>query len=240
MQIETITGEYKNLFSDVAKLKSEQELAINNSNEEMQKTSQRLQLKLDEYQCALTNQRDELNKGFEQKLGEWNKKINALENIYEQKLALASPLRLWRKHADRYRRQGYCFSIFALLIGAISIFIVMRLLYDLPPLIFDTDKFSFKTIKGTLLVITIISILMFFLNLLVKFAVSAFHLSRDAEERVQLAYQFLALLKHQGIDNNNLATIVCQSLFSRADTGLLKGNQHIQMPSVLTGVGDTK
>ena len=58
---------------------------------------------------------------------------------------------------------------------------------------------------------------------------STFHLSRDAEEREQLTYVFLAMQKEKAIDPTE-RHLIMQSLFSRADTGLLKDEGSPTMP----------
>jgi len=51
---------------------------------------------------------------------------------------------------------------------------------------------------------------------------SSYHLQRDAEEREQLAYVYLAITHEQKEIDAESRKIVLQALFSRADTGLLK------------------
>jgi len=58
---------------------------------------------------------------------------------------------------------------------------------------------------------------------------SAYHLSRDAKERHQLSYFYLALIKDKAIAEED-RTIVLQSLFSRSDTGLIKGDSSPSFP----------
>ena len=59
---------------------------------------------------------------------------------------------------------------------------------------------------------------------------SSFHLSRDAEEREQLTHFYLALKKDTEI-NEQERQLILQSLFSRADTGLLKDDSSPTMPT---------
>ena len=51
----------------------------------------------------------------------------------------------------------------------------------------------------------------------------------DAQERHQLTYQYLSLLQANAIEEKD-REIILQSLFSRADTGLLKGDSSPTMP----------
>ncbi|HAZ24710.1 MAG TPA: hypothetical protein DCY95_08810, partial [Algoriphagus sp.] len=77
--------------------------------------------------------------------------------------------------------------------------------------------------------ITLVSFLAFLIKTLSKMTFSTFHLSRDAEEREQLTYVFLAMQKEKAIDPTE-RHLIMQSLFSRADTGLLKDEGSPTMP----------
>ena len=66
-----------------------------------------------------------------------------------------------------------------------------------------------------------------------KSSFSSFHLSRDYRERFQLTNVFLALLHDGDVKcDDQVKQIVMQSLFSRSDTGLLKGEHSFAMPGV--------
>ena len=85
------------------------------------------------------------------------------------------------------------------------------------------------SIKWSVALITIISFLAFFIRTFSKLTFSSFHLVRDAEEREQLTYVYLALQKEKGVDQTE-RHLIMQSLFSRADTGLLKDEGSPTMP----------
>ena len=59
---------------------------------------------------------------------------------------------------------------------------------------------------------------------------SSFHLARDAEERHTLTFFYLALLKDTEVKDKD-RELILQSLFSRADTGLLKEDSSPTMPN---------
>jgi hypothetical protein len=76
------------------------------------------------------------------------------------------------------------------------------------------------------------------LHLFTKLAISCFHLSRDYRERFQLTNVFLALLREGDVKcDDQVKQIVMQALFSRSDTGLLKGEHSFKMPRVTDLVG---
>ena len=75
----------------------------------------------------------------------------------------------------------------------------------------------------------IVSVAVYIIRLFVKLALSSYHLARDAKEREQLTYVYLALNKEKAIATEE-RNIVLQSIFSRADTGLLKGDSSPTIP----------
>ena len=103
------------------------------------------------------------------------------------------------------------------------------LLYNLPEKYLGEKGFTFDSFKITIIITLIISIAIYLIRLFIKLSISAYHLSRDAKERYQLTYVFLSLLKERGVSESE-RHIVLQSLFSRADTGLLKGDHSPTIP----------
>ena len=69
------------------------------------------------------------------------------------------------------------------------------------------------------------------MKLLSKMTFSSFHLMRDAQEREQLTYLYLALTHESEIDKSS-RDIVLQSLFSRSETGLLVKENGPTMPTI--------
>lgn len=74
----------------------------------------------------------------------------------------------------------------------------------------------------------------FCIKAITKVMFSSFHLSRDCEERYTLTYFYLSLLKESNIDAEEKKLII-QSLFSRAETGLLKEDGSPTMPNDVVG-----
>jgi hypothetical protein len=66
-----------------------------------------------------------------------------------------------------------------------------------------------------------------------KVMFSSFHLARDCEERHTLTYFYLSLLKDSKVDDKD-RQLIMQSLFSRAETSLLKEDSSPTMPNDMT------
>lgn len=169
-----------------------------------------------------------------------NNKIQDLESLYTKKLKLEAPARYWSQRAKKLRKEGIIWISVLIVSVGVTINILLNLLLS-----FSDEKLlkvfsnTGTAIKWSILLITTISFLAFAIKSLSKLTFSAFHLMRDAEEKEQLTYVYLALTKEKGIDETE-RHLVMQSLFSRADTGLLKDDTSPTMPGNIIDKAFTK
>jgi len=162
-----------------------------------------------------------------------NSKVTELENLYKEKLKLEAPAKYWNDRATLLRREGKNWLMWLITSIAVAVFVLLLVL-----LLTENgtlDKIFQNTgtaIKWSVILITLISFLAFAIRIFSKLTFSAFHLVRDAEEREQLTYVYLALQKEKGIDETE-RHLIMQSLFSRADSGLLKDDSGPTMPGIV-------
>jgi hypothetical protein len=163
---------------------------------------------------------------FEEK----REKINQLEKLYEEKLRIEGPASFWEKYRIKYKKSSIFFTSLSTLIGATLISIIIFLIQKMPNQIFNGSQLNIEnTLKWTILLALLFSIGIYVLRTFIKIAFSSMHLSRDADERFQLTHIYLSFLKEKAIDEKQ-REIILQALFSRADTGLLKGDSSPTMP----------
>ncbi|SHJ12711.1 DUF6161 domain-containing protein [Clostridium magnum] len=166
----------------------------------------------------------------ENELASLKNKLNDLENLYKEKLALAAPADYWKKLSTSYKKWGGIWTGASIGLSCIMVGLLMYILYNLPKVLTETNnKITYDNIRGTIIFALIVSIGVYAINLFVKLALSAYHLSRDAKEREQLTYVYLSLINEKAIETSE-RSIVLQSIFSRADTGLLKGDSSPTLP----------
>ncbi|MFY0698174.1 MAG: hypothetical protein JXR11_10015 [Balneola sp.] len=157
-------------------------------------------------------------------------KLALTDKTYSDYMALKAPLKYWEERVEQYGNSGYLWS----LLLAVSIIVIcggiLKLIYD-PPKIFDSDISTFDpiAIKSILLYATLISFSAYFLRTCSRMIFSSFHLKRDAEERHQLTMVYLSL-KERGDISEDERDLIIQAIFSRVDTGLLKGDNAPTMP----------
>lgn len=177
---------------------------------------------------------DDSAKKFEQ---DYQNRIGVLEETYTKLLQLKGPAEYWDELAKWYRNWGWGLLIVTVLIGGAVVVSLLALLFNCDKLpLLNRVKFDAATIRASLIFIVLTSVAGYLIHLFTRLSISSFHLARDYRERFQLTRVYLALIKDGDIANDeNTRQIVLQSIFSRSDTGLLKGDHALTMPVAAIG-----
>lgn len=158
-----------------------------------------------------------------------NKKLSDLENLYEEKLRLSGPSKYWDIIETDYKTKGTKWLVIScILSGLIVIGLVCMIIFV--PQLFAKEAYWIENLKNSVVMTIVTSIAIYMLRLCVKMSTTSFHLSRDAKERSNLSYFYLALIEKDAVSDKERALIL-NALFSRSDTGLLKGDSTPSMPS---------
>ncbi|MCL7747035.1 DUF6161 domain-containing protein [Halalkalibacter alkaliphilus] len=172
----------------------------------------------------------EITNSFNEKrnalLSEAREQLEELTVLYTQKLRLEGPATYWEKTANDYNKKGIIWTFITLIVALFFMTGLGLLLWNFPQI---DSALNLNSLKFAIVLTIIISTGIFLVNFFIKLSTSAFHLSRDANERYQLTFIYLSLLKEEGITDSE-RNIVLQSIFSRADTGLLKGDSTPAFP----------
>ena len=144
---------------------------------------------------------------------------------------MQAPADYWDQRATELNKDGVKWRTW--LIGSIvtSVILLVSIIFLIAYTKFE-DLFSNagNAIRFSILFIALMSIIAFAIKVFSKLMMSSYHLKRDALERKQLAYFYLALIASGGIEKEERHLII-QSLFSRSDSGLLKDDAGPSMPS---------
>ena len=186
------------------------------------------------------------NEEFDQNRADFDLRMGKVEKLYKEKLRFSEPVENWKIQQEIYEKRGLSYikaSVFNAIIIVVSIFIIILCM---PTIIYD-DQTSQLIVYGTknltsiirwfILSAIAIGTEIYLLRLFVKFAMSSLHLARDAEERKTLTYLYLSLLEENSVDEKQ-ASIVYSALFSRSESGLLKGDSGPSIISPLSAVKD--
>jgi hypothetical protein len=168
--------------------------------------------------------------GFDQFHIASDNKVKELEKLYKEKLKLEAPAKYWSDRAKKLRKEGNRWLVGLIICIGITVGILVWVLNKIADgTIEEIFHNTGIAIKWSIALITLISFLAYGVRIFSKLTFSSFHLVRDAEEREQLTYVYLALQKEKGIDQTE-RHLIMQSLFSRADSGLLKDDASPTMP----------
>lgn len=159
-------------------------------------------------------------------------KITELEKIYEEKLKLEKPAKYWQKKSTTYYTQGNNAKTLLYWIVGVACLLLSIILITSPDYIFNAvfDGNKIAIVRWSVVFITLLSLIAFAVRALTKYMFSSFHLARDAEERHTLTFFYLSLLKDTEVKDED-RKLILQSLFSRAETGLLKDESGPTMPN---------
>lgn len=160
-----------------------------------------------------------------------NDNIKSNEDLYREKLRLEAPAEYWKKRSEVLKNDGQKFLIWLVILIVFAANGLFILLFQIPDgillKVFD-DKVT--AIKWSIILVTMVSLLAYGIKILARLTFSSYHLSRDAEEREQLTHFYLALKQDTSVADND-RQLILQSLFSRADSGLLKEDSSPTMPT---------
>ena len=177
---------------------------------------------------------DDSARQFEQ---DYQDRIKVLEDTYTKLLQLKEPAEYWDELAKSYRSRGWWLLGVVGLIGVVVFGSLLALLFDCDKLpLLNHVKFDAVTVRASLIFIVLTSVAGYILHLFTRLSISSFHLARDYRERFQLTRVYLALIKDGDIQNEeSTRQLILQSIFSRSDTGLLKGDHALTMPVAAIG-----
>ena len=227
--------EYKEYIEKIEEFKTEKETVFNDwfdGNEENEIIG--VQKGFEEFKVAKELIFNQWFEGTEEILGA-KRKVSDLEHTYEELLRLKKPAEYWKTRANTLKNEGWK-SIYWLIGLVVFACITLYLLLWLTPegMLLSFVKGNAQAIKWSVVYVTFISFLAYGIRALNKIAFSSFHLARDAEEREHLTYVYLALIKDNAVDEKD-KNLIMQSLFSRADTALLKDDSGPTMPNDFAG-----
>lgn len=167
-------------------------------------------------------------KKFRNQLEDWKSEISNLEKTYEQLLKLKKPAEYWNIRAGKLRAQGNLWLFLLVLIMGGALWILSQSFiswaYGQP------TKLDLTSLQDILIFASLLSVIAVLVRVFTKLIFSSFHLQRDAEEREQLVYLYLALVNEEKMDSESLP-LVLQAIFSRSDSGLMGKDLTPQMPA---------
>ncbi len=230
-----ITRRYDSEKSSLSKLRNDYSNYLSDSEAHLKEVLEQATKDGEEYAQNIDNIKTEKEKAFNDWYDKSKQEITDLKNTYENLLKLQEPANYWKQRAQKLKQEGDKHNKWLKGISIGGVLLAVGVLFcfsnGIMAGIFEKTGIA---IKWSIAFITFVSLLAFGIKHLSKLTLSAYHLARDAEEKEQLTYLFLALHKDSAV-NSREREIVLQSLFSRADSGLLKDESSPTMPGNVMG-----
>ncbi len=173
---------------------------------------------------------------YKSKVNDWeagkHESLNALEETYRNKLQLEAPEKLWNERSKKYRIRAWCWTCGLVLAVAILLPVVawfINSLHKSPKEV--TDKIPL--LSEQVLFIGVISFFIYVIRIIVKIVMSNHHIAMEYEQKAALT-RFYQALTYEGTEvDDNEKLIIMSALFSKADTGLVKTSESVDLDSVL-------
>ena len=211
----------------------ESKLSMHNLTEEyIKKYNELLKDKQNKYTLLDSDYKNQIDKfinDYNVFTKEKEENISNLEKLYRENLMLKAPAEYWDEISKEYNIKAIISLLISIVIAVGIVGLLIKLIFVIPQL--DNSEHWFNTIRITAMLTVITSVLIYGLRVAVKLTMSSFHLARDARERKQLTYFYLSLINEKAVTEKERELIIT-SLFSRSDTGLLKGDSSPEMPSI--------
>lgn len=195
-------------------------------NEVSKRFDQTLNIQINSFESWFNNEKEN-NEKFEI---ERKEKLDNLESLYGDKLMLSEPAKYWEDRATDLRNDGKKWLSRLLLTSGISVACLIIILISINNnTIENVFSNTGSAIRWSIVFLVIVSLLVYAIRTFAKLTFSTFHLVRDAEERKQLVYVYLALKEEKLIPTEE-RQLILQSIFSRSDSGLLREDSSPTMP----------
>lgn len=211
-ELETAKSEYtkaigalKRQISKLDTASSERLTAIDSLTEKQRQAHQEL---MAEQAHQLAAQQDEVQA-----------RLDGLEKLYREKLALRAPIEYWKGRNKRHGRFAWIslaiLVIFAILGGTI-LFVVWSIA-------FQEVSAAGKEEYWMLGLVGILGALVaWFVQMFSRLTMSNFHLASDAGERVVMIETYLALLEGNHLHSDTEKKLILEAIFRSTSTGLIK------------------
>ena len=155
-------------------------------------------------------------------------KLANIEKTYEEKLKVEEPAKFMLEQSEKYMKsfRWWCVAI----LGLIVFLLVLLGLIISPQVEFNDKLITFKFLSkempvySSIILLAMISLVVYILRIFIKMAISSKHLMEEYKQKYSLTYFYLSLINNGNIEDEKTKNMILASLFSKADTGLIKND----------------
>lgn len=187
-----------------------------------------LSVSTEDFKTKLNNWSDEKIEVINNFIEDKKSAMSALEKTYEEKLRLEQPVAHWKTRARQYQKRCWwnLGFLLTLLTSGIALFTWLFSIW----LTNRQEITDASSLQGVAIFVVLLCLYLYAIRIFAEQYFSNLHISRDADEKAQLAYVYLSLMNNTNGFDSESRKIVLQSLFSRVETGLLGSDSSPAMP----------
>lgn len=236
---ETEKKQYKSFYDEIVLQKDEIFKELLDIREENKRLNEAIKKQNTDWESTFTTQKEEVAKRFNDEFDRHKSKMTESEEFYEKKLAVKNAVTYWSIKAKSHKRNSYIFGIASGLL-MISTFIGIVLLgkYIISLDLTDLNGIGRKilTESGALQLwvygffIVCMTLIIWFIRLIVKVFLSNLHLLSDARERQTMIQTYLALEREENTLKETDRDLILPSIFRVSTNGLIKGDSTPNSP----------
>jgi len=204
----------------------------------------------EDYVNYMSNKKTEIDEWFDKSQDTYNEFMNAFEKekdnliaTYEAQLKVSEPAEYMLKKAKLYKWQsiGWSAMIIVMIVILICLFgFILSPKISVAGKAIEITIFSNNIpIPTSIIIIVIISIILYALKIFVKMAISSKHLYEEYHQKHILTYFYLSLI-NDGKINDSIKDSIILSLFSKSDTGLIKGETNSDLMELMKTIAMKK
>lgn len=163
--------------------------------------------------------------------------LSNLEKTYEEKLKIEKPAEFMLEQANKYKNSFY---LWCLAIVILSSILLILLAFIISPSISFNDKLvtinvlsKDMPVYSSVIILAMISLVIYVLRIFIKMAISSKHLMEEYKQKYSLTYFYLSLVNNGNIEDEQSRNIILTSLFTKADTGLIKNDSSSDIEKTL-------
>lgn len=188
-----------------------------------------------EWKKLIEEEKSNIVDDYNKFLVECNTRIENLENLYNKKLKVEKPAKFMEEKSKKYfwSSVGWAISTVILAIVLISILgVVVSPKIDVGKKIIEISLFNKQIpVYESIILLSIVCLIIYILRIFIKLTISSKHLSEEYKQKYILTYFYLSLISDGKIDPN-LSNAILSTLFTKADTGLIKNDNNYDLESL--------
>lgn len=236
---ETEKEQYQTFYNEIIEQKDELLKELSDIREENKVLNQTIKKQNTDWENTFTTQKEEIAKKFNDEYERHETTMSESEEFYEKKLAVKNAVTYWSKKAESHKTNSYIFGIIAGLLMIMSIIGIFNLgKYIISLDLTDVNGIGRKilTETGALQLwvygffIISMTLIIWFIRLLVKVFLSNLHLLSDAKERETMIQTYLAFEREENTLKDTDRDLILPSIFRVSANGYIKDDSSPNSP----------